>query len=531
MNVNIHCNVPQGYYGKLSSAWLKNDKNLKEIYPISEQDRSSIQEQYTFFDTSKREWLYNILTSHYEGMELNNIVKTNIEKIKQDNTFTVTTGQQIHISLGPAFYIYKIASVIRQAKRLQAQFPENNYVPVFWMATEDHDVAEINSLIVFGKTYTWETKQRVPTGRLSPEGLDAICDILIDLGEKENISAEIKDIFKLFKEAYTCFSTLSMATRFIINALFGKYGVIVIDADNDTLKKELQSLIHEDLFSDTVYDSLQAASASLKAIGYGNQVNPRKTHFFIFKNGERLRIDKEGDNFILHPSGELISRNHMMQLATEKPYLFSPNVLLRPLYQQLILPNLAYVCGPAEIHYWHQLFLLFKRKSVVAPMLFLRDSFLVLDSNTKQFLNKYKLSENTVWQGLGVSSGFLAKELIGENKISREIDELKNQTDVVFQNLFDLKYQKIKELRSKSEVWIKELQKAEKSVLQDPRMQPVYEPVFNRLQKITTSFFNKNKPQERSVSWAELLLSTGHNPIDSLIEIQAGEHVFGTICV
>ncbi|MFM7765940.1 MAG: bacillithiol biosynthesis BshC [Sphingomonadales bacterium] len=280
-----------------------------------------------------------------------------------------------------------------------------------------------------------------------------------------------------------------------------------------------------------MFDSLQIATASLKSIGFGNQVNPRKTHFFMIKNEDRLRIDREGDGFKLHPTGEYISRNSMMLLAAEKPHVFSPNALLRPLYQQLTLPNVAYVCGPAELHYWHQLFPLFKNESVVAPILFLRDSFLFLDNKTLDFLQKYNLVESVVWKGFEVSSICLENVLIGENKLSQEIEELKNKTEMVFQTLFGLKYKNIKELRTQNEVWIKVLQKAGKSVLNDVRKQTAFEPVFNKLQKISSLYFDKNNPQERSLSWLELLLKTRNIPIDFLFDIPLSGHTFGTLSV
>ncbi|MEK0420290.1 MAG: hypothetical protein RLZZ161_141, partial [Bacteroidota bacterium] len=208
-----------------------------------------------------------------------------------------------------------------------------------------------------------------------------------------------------------------------------------------------------------------------------------------------------------------------------------PNALLRPLYQQQILPNIAYVCGPAEMHYWHQLFPLFKQRSIVAPILFLRDSYLVMDVKTQSFLVKYNMDESVMWKGFVDSSRYLEEILIGENTISRELEELKNKMNNIFRTLFDLKYKNIKELRSKSEVWIKELEKAEKSASNDIRMQPAFEPVFGRLQKISMLYFDKNKPQERMISWVELLLKTGNNLYDLIIESPQSAHTFGTLCV
>jgi len=348
---------------------------------------------------------------------------------------------------------------------------------------------------------------------------------------RENISAEIKDIFKLFKDAYTRCSTLSSATRFIINNLFGKYGLVVIDPDNNLLKTELQPIIKSDVLTDVVYDALQITSSHLKTMGHGNQVNPRKTHFFMIKNGQRLRIDREKDGYKLQPSGETISAEKMGELIVEEPDLFSPNALMRPLYQQVILPNVAYVCGPAELHYWHQLYSVFNASNVTAPILFLRDSFLTIDSRNQQFLKKNEISENLMWQGFEVSSRYLETKLIGGVRVDRDIEGLKEQTEKVFQSLFTLKFKKLKDLRAKSDIWLKELEKAQKSATKEIRLQPANEPVFNRLFKITNTFFDKNNPQERNISFVEFLLKYHQNPIDFLTENIDFNHVFGTMCV
>ncbi len=531
MNVSYHNEVPAGYYGKLADAWLSGDEELQKLYPLTDTDIPKICGQYSSFDTSRREVLFKALMQQYEGIELHSNVNKNLQKLRDSNAYTVTTGQQIHIFLGPAFFIYKIASVIRHARRLQDQYPDKHFIPVFWMATEDHDVVEISSLDVFGKKYIWAAPEGLPTGRLSTQGLEELSELWVELGEKENVPDEIQDIFRLFKTAYNRFSTLSSATRFIIHELFGKYGLLVIDADQAVLKSELQTLALHDILTDSVYSCLQNASKELKGLGYGNQVNPRRTHFFLIQDGLRQRIDKVEDGFKLHPSGEVVSIEKMATLIRQSPELFSPNALLRPLYQQLILPNVAYVCGPSEIHYWHQLYATFKLENVVAPMLVLRDSFLMLDPKTREFLNKHQLSEKLMWQGPEVSAQHLERMILGTIHIDDEISSLKEHNEQVFKSLFALKFKDIKALRIKSESWMKELDKARKEILNEVRKQPAFEPEFIKLGKITTMNFNINSPQERSVSWIEFLFKFRQNPTDLLVEKTDLNHVFGTVYV
>lgn len=528
--VNLR-NVPTGYYGKLADAWLKHDEQLQHLYPLRDTEISAIKEQYKQFNAEKRNLLADTILSQYSGLEIQPAVGSAIEKLRLPNTFTVTTGQQIHMFLGPVFFIYKITSAIRHARRLQELYPEDNYIPVFWMATEDHDIAEINTIHVFGKKYTWSAEEGGPTGRLSTEGLALFCDTWIEMGEKENLPAELQDIFQAFKKAYTQFNTLSDATRFIIDHLFGQYGLLIIDADSEPLKHSLSQLAKHDILTDSVYNSLQSTAVFLKQQGFGNQVNPRRTHFFYLLNGKRCRVDKGEDGFKLSPSNTVFSNENMADLLGNQPANFSPNALLRPLYQQLILPNVVYVCGPSELHYWHQLYSLFEKENIAAPSLLLRDSYLFLDTKVRDFILLHSLDEEILWQGHEQASQLLEKQILGKNRISEEMDVLKNQSEKVLEMFFAVKFRNIKELRGKYTEWLKELEKAQKIVLSEIKNQPAFEPVFNRMSKITDVYFNKKEPQERAVSWVEFLLKYKTNPIRFLLENQDLHHVFGTVYV
>ena len=531
MKLVCHSDVPRGYYGKLAADFHQNNLELSRIYPVSENNLPDIQQQLNSFTVEKRESLANELLKQYKGFEINDAVKSNIEKLKQPNTYTITTGQQLHIFLGPVFFIYKITSVIRQTRRLQQKHPENNYVPVFWLASEDHDLDEVNEVSVFGKKHTWQSEKGGPVGRLSTEGLENMCNEWLEMGKKENLPAELSDILNAFKTAYTRYGSLSDATRFIIDSLFGQFGLIVIDADSEKFKSALTEVAINDIESDGIFNELQVSSAELKAADYGNQVNPRRTHFFIIKNGLRQRIDRVEGGFYLHPTNEYVSDENMHELILNSPEVLSPNALLRPVFQQIILPNVAYVCGPSELHYWHQLHPVFAKEHVVAPALLLRDSYILLDTKTQQFLTNIGINENSLWCGYEIASKELEKKLLGRQSLHEAVDILINHTEKIFESLHHLKYKNIKDLRELNSSWIKELNKAKNILTSDIRSQPVNEPYFNRLRKLTNSDFNLAAPQERVVSWVEFLLKYKINPIKILLENTDATMIFGSLSV
>jgi bacillithiol biosynthesis cysteine-adding enzyme BshC len=531
MKLICHSEVPRGYYSKLAADFHQKNPELYKIYPVSEDNLTDIQQQLSSFTVEKRELLANTLHEQYRGIEIHDAVKTNIEKLKQPNTFTVTTGQQLHIFLGPVFFIYKITSVIRQARRLQQEHPENNYVPVFWMASEDHDLDEINEVSVFGKKYTWQAEKGEPVGRLSTLGLENLCNEWLAMAEKESLPDDLSAVFYAFKTAYSKCSSLSDATRFIINYLFEQYGLIVIDTDSKELKSALTEVAINDIESEGIFNALHISSAELKKLGYGNQVNPRRTHFFMIKNGLRQRIDRVEGGFNLHPSNEYVSEESMHQLIINSPEVFSPNALLRPIFQQQILPNVAYVCGPSELHYWHQLYPVFQREHIAAPILLLRDSYILLDAKTQQFLNVSGIDYEFIWLGYEAAAKELENVLLGKQNLNKDITILINHTEKIFESLHNLKYKNIKELREINSAWIKELNKANKLLSSDLRSQPAYEPLFNKLRKLTNADFNTAAPQERVVSWIEFILKYKINPIKILIENTNRAMVFGSLSV
>src|SRR5699024_1121789 len=147
----------------------------------------------------------------YKGLPIKAPVQENIESLKQANTFTVTTGHQLNIFTGPLYFIYKIITVINTSKVLAKEYPDCRFVPVYWMASEDHDFEEINHFNLFGKTYRWETSQKGPVGRFSTESIQAVLD---DLPEK----------VPLFENAYQEGKTLAAATRHYVHELFGAEG-------------------------------------------------------------------------------------------------------------------------------------------------------------------------------------------------------------------------------------------------------------------------------------------------------------------
>jgi len=311
--------------------------------------------------------------------------KTNaaIGLLENENCFTVTTGHQLNIFTGPLFFIYKIATTIRLSRDLKALHPDCDFVPVYWMATEDHDFNEINNTRIFGKPVVWNREAGGAVGRMNLNGMKEVLDEV-----KEIVGSDAGDCLSIFENAYLTAPNLAVATRQIVHQLFGAHGLVVIDGDDAALKKEFVNEMRDDLLLHKSFDAVTATSQKLSEI-HKIQVQPRQINLFYIASGLRERIVKNEDGtYAVLNSDIAFSREKILQELESNPENFSPNVVLRPMYQEKILPNLAYISGPGELNYWLQFMGAFDANKISFPVLILRNCFQLVDSGAASKLSK-----------------------------------------------------------------------------------------------------------------------------------------------
>jgi bacillithiol biosynthesis cysteine-adding enzyme BshC len=351
-------------------AFIQPAQQLQKFYnrfPEVKNFKDQINEKSQSFPQANREVLVQALQQQYEKYTITESVKKNIESLGNQKTFTITTGHQLNIFTGPLYFIYKIVTVINACKKLKEAYPEYNFVPVYWMASEDHDFDEIKYFKLQGKKYTWDSKQKGAVGRFSPKELEALLK-------------EVPGDITLFREAYLKNNTLSGAVRYYVNKLFGAEGLVVVDGDSQSLKTLFKGVIHDDLENNTSKKLVDNTNTELERLGYKPQVFCREVNFFYLEDGLRERIEKSGDRYMVLDSTVSFSGSELKSKIEESPEKFSPNVILRPLYQEVILPNLAYVGGPAEVVYWMQLKDVFTHYQTPFPILMPRNFAMVMDA-------------------------------------------------------------------------------------------------------------------------------------------------------
>lgn len=366
-----------GKFSKLILDYIKNPEKLSEFLDgeVSLQNFKNKLNQKSF-PQEKRELLVQQLRLQYKLADIE--VPNNVPLLAKENTYTITTGHQLCLLGGPQYFIHKIISTIKLSIQLKEAFPENNFVPVFWLASEDHDFEEINDVKFFKKNLKIDTHHTGPVGRLNANIFSNVLEELDEiLGDSKN-AAEIKN---LFKQAYKN-GSLSKATSTWVNELFKNFGLVIIDGDDVELKRSFSPVIKDELINRKSIEAILKTSGQLKELGYGAQVTPREINLFYIEDNMRERIVFENNKYAVLNTELSFSESEILRLLDSSPDRFSPNSVMRPVYEEAILPNLAYIGGPGEIAYWLQLKSNFDRLKIEYPLLIIRDSFLVL--NAKQ---------------------------------------------------------------------------------------------------------------------------------------------------
>ena len=337
------------------------------------------------FSKENRQILQTHFKNQYKDVHLSESIINNIELLGLENSFTITTGQQLTLFGGPAFFFYKIIHCISLARKLKKIHPEYNFIPVFWLASEDHDKEEISETTIFNQSFRWENNFTGSTGEFPLDNnFQNIKNSLVDFFSTNEGSEIVKHLNKFQGE------TLSKGFINFLTSIFHEYGLLVLDANSPILKKELSTIIKNEINEFSTYKNISESDAALKSKGIKPQAKIQEVNFFKLEKGQRLKINYSENKFFI--ANEEVSKDQLLLDINNKPESFSPNVFLRPLYQEIILPNLAYIGGPGELSYWLQLKSNFDFYKTPFPLLANRLSLYVIDSSIEKKMKNFSFS-------------------------------------------------------------------------------------------------------------------------------------------
>ncbi|MEW6467298.1 MAG: bacillithiol biosynthesis cysteine-adding enzyme BshC [Bacteroidota bacterium] len=454
-------------------------------------------------DLKKRPYERKLLADILAGQNPGKKAKAAL--LADENTFTVCTGHQLCIFTGPLFFIYKIISTLNLAGRLSKLHPEYNFIPVYWMAAEDHDFGEIDHIYLPGKKMEWGREEAIGQGQ-PPAGDIATASLARMLDELRGFMGDNRnglELMEIFRKSYLEQSNLADATRKLVEQLFPDSSLLILDARDKRLKKLFSGVMKDDLIHHHAYRILSGTNALLEEKGYKPQVNPREINLFRMAGRDRIRIDSYDEGYVKE--------------MEEDPERFSPNVVLRPLYQQLILPNLAYVGGPGELAYWLQYRKVFEHYKVFYPLLVPRNSALWLDARSVQLMRKLNLSYAELFEPLDSLTRNITKRNSGSGL---SLDEEAARLKQLFAGLAEKARGTDPTLAASVEAELQKtlngLRNIESKLLRAEKHKQ--ETTLNQAAKLKEKLFPQDRLQERHDNFIPFYLKHGRAFFEMLIE-------------
>jgi bacillithiol synthase len=479
----------------------------REVFGQVIEDKSS--------NTVPRADLVEVLRKQYANIPLTEATQKNIELLAADTTYTVTTAHQPALFLGPLYYLYKAVTTLNLADAIEGIMgPKYRIVPIFVLGSEDHDLDELNHTHLFNKTVSWNPNMSGPVGSIPTSTLKAPLEMIkIILGDSEHG----RQIYKKIHDAYTGQATFAQATQALLHSLFGRYGLVVLDMNDPTLKRHFVPIMREELTEKVSHKHVTAATEQLNALGFKTQATPREINLFYMKGQSRERIVPDGDGFQVLNTDLTFTREAMLAELEAHPEHFSPNVVLRPLYQESILPNLAYVGGGGELAYWLERKSLFEHFGINYPLLVRRNSVMWLDRDSARKMHKFGFTAHQFFQ----ESDALVRQFIEDNAATEvslkvEMSEFADlyeriaakavQIDPTLESAVRAEYTRhaatVEQLQGR-------LVRAEKQK---------HEVTLSQIRALKEKFFPNNGLQERFDSFMPFYLRYGERLVDIMLE-------------
>jgi len=503
-----------GYFSDLVLDYLNADEQLSCFYTFSPDINGLKKAVNNRLDYPvDRKVLIDTLSRQYTSLIKHEKVERNLQLLLQDNTFTVCTAHQPNLLTGYLYFIYKIIHAIKLAEELQAIYPDKHFVPVYYMGSEDNDLEELGTFRYNKSKYVWDGDgQSGAVGRMKTAGLKPLLNEIFNLfGPPGNNCEELKNILS---NAYLHHSNISEATQYLVNELFGRYGLIVLDPDEAAFKKAIIPIMQDDLLHQTAYSTVSAQIEKL-SVHYKAQAHPRSINLFYLTDQLRERIEKKNDKWIVVNTNIQWNEQELLDELNMHPERFSPNVILRGLLQESILPNVAFIGGGSEVAYWMQLKTLFEHYNVFYPAVFLRQSVLWIEASQGKLREQLQLSINDIFKPeadlfrLYISRNSKDDWQTGEEAIAMEkiLSQLKQKATSLDPTLRASSEAVLTKIKYQLQNLEKKMLRAEKKKMQTQLL---------KISKLKNAIFPNNSLQERVENFSDYFLKYGYKFFDVL---------------
>lgn len=506
------CDIPKNQ--NLFLDYLYEYENVSDFYKYDFRQKENyidIFKKIILSRKNKEFSLVSILKEQYTTLpDASDKTLINIQNLGEERTLAIVTGQQLGLFGGPLYTIYKIITAIKLSRQLKERYEEYNFVPVFWLEGDDHDFNEIRWIKLLDKenklkeiTYLEqisedEAKQSVGNLKLNSEINKVIEEIKNSIRETEFTP----DLISKLIEIYNPDKTIKQSFRELIFWLFDEYGLIILDPQDDKIKTLLTPVFIKEITNFREHtQKLVLSSAKLEEV-YHAQVKIKPVNLFYSTDEGRYAIEPVENDFRLRRKRKQFTKEELLNQIESEPERFSPNVLLRPICQDYLLPTAFYVAGPSEVAYLAQVLPLYDFFNVQAPIIYPRASITVVEKNIQSNLEKFNLEIKNIF----VNSDNLKDNIIAalsENNLDQVIEDIKKQIDFLFDDIKKSLYSVDKTLSDSSERYREKV----KSLIEELKQKAIqaqkkkYEISLKQIDKITDSLYPSENLQERELNF------------------------------
>ncbi|MEY4877117.1 MAG: hypothetical protein RL708_2266 [Bacteroidota bacterium] len=463
------------------------------------------------FSAIQRNELADILVEQNSFLSLDESVLHNIKLLRNNNCFTITTAHQPCLFTGPIYTIVKAISAIKLAQQYKKDFPENDFIPVFYIGSEDHDLDELNHLNLFNKKINWQTNQSGAVGSMNLAGIDEVINEIENLLQNE---VRKDEIIAVLKKCYRPEYSMSKAFRCLLNELLGSHGLVILDANEPRLKKHFKPIIKDELINQNSNRLLNDENWLANFENNQLQITPREINLFYLDNNSRERIIQENETWKVNNTNLKFSKHEIENLLETNPEKFSPNVVLRALYQNTILPDIAFIGGGSEVTYWLQIKTVFDYYKIDFPKIELRDSIFWIDEQAEQKRLKWDFEVADIFKNVNdLIVDFTEKN--GGLNVDVEIETIKTKIAELNEKikLHDKTYEPISlavatQINNQFENLQKKLLQADKKKLSDS---------IQQIQKWREKLLPENHLHERHDNFISYFLKYGNQFVETLV--------------
>ena len=444
-----------------------------------------------------------------------------VRRLRDPRALTIVTGQQVGMYGGPLYTLYKAVTAVKLARQLSSLL-NRPVVPVFWLEGGDHDIEEVSSVTLQGsgdsRRIHYRGYERPTNGNLGSVGsmgfTEDVARMREDIRSTLPASSFRDQMLERYYSAYKPGVSFTDAFARTLSTLLGDYQIVLMDPEDCDLKELAAPIMRREIKDHAhTFNELAATTAELKD-RFHAQVHVRPFNLFVLSEHGREAVQSDGEQFKLQQSGRTVTLAELLDLA---PCLLSPNVVMRPLVQDYLLPTLTYVAGPGEIAYFAQFKSLYDWAGLPMPVVFPRASLTLVEPRAGKVMDRYGLDVAGLSQDLNV----LMREIVLsgtplEHAFEQAANSLQTCAGTLKEEVTRVEQTLGRSTEATLRQWEKELTKLRKRVERAEKNR--HDQVFNQLKRCQTALYPQGKLQERTICALSYLARYGDTILQKIYD-------------